>query len=47
MLALAPPSSSGTFSGAVANIDPTSPIVQRAFRACVSLEPTVGPRVAF
>lgn len=28
-------------------IDPSSPLVQKAFHACESLEPSFGPRVAF
>ena len=28
-------------------IDPTSPLVQSAFKVCQSLEPKVGPRIAF
>jgi hypothetical protein len=28
-------------------IDPASPLVQSAFKACESLEPKVGPRIAF
>jgi hypothetical protein len=30
-----------------ANIDPGSPLVQTAFKACQALEPEVGPRIAF
>jgi hypothetical protein len=28
-------------------IDPNSPLVQSAFKVCQSLEPKVGPRIAF
>jgi hypothetical protein len=40
------PDAQGIFpAGGMQGIDPQSPIVQRAFAACVSLEPKVGPRL--
>ena len=42
------PTGAGRFPpGAMAAIDVGSPLVQKAFKACVSLEPKVGPRVSF
>ena len=41
------PSSDGRFSPeSLAGIDPSSPFLTSAFKACASLEPTVGPRLA-
>ncbi len=40
------PNGRGMFPlGSIERIDPTSPLVQRAFKACQQLEPKVGPRL--
>jgi hypothetical protein len=40
------PNGQGFFAlGDMKGIDPSSPLVQRAFQACQSLEPKVGPRI--
>jgi hypothetical protein len=42
------PNSKGYFPpGAIKNVDPGSPLVIRAFRSCVSLQPKVGPHIEF
>ena len=40
------PTGQGTFPpGSLDGIDPSSPFVQQAFKACESLEPKRGPRL--
>jgi hypothetical protein len=42
------PSGSGLFAvGSLQRLDPSSPLFQAAFKACVSLEPKQGPRLEF
>jgi hypothetical protein len=42
------PDGDGRFPlGAISGLDPNSPPLQRAFNACQSLEPKVGPRISF
>jgi hypothetical protein len=43
-----PDPSGGSFApGSLGSIDPSAPLAQKAFKACASLEPTVGPRIRF
>jgi hypothetical protein len=40
------PNGEGRFPlGSLSELDPNSPLVQSAFKACESLEPKVGPRI--
>jgi hypothetical protein len=39
------PKGQGFAPGALGGMDPQSPFVQAAFKACQSLEPTFGPRI--
>jgi len=42
------PNGHGTFPlNSISGLDPNSPLLLRAFSACQSLEPKVGPRISF
>jgi hypothetical protein len=42
------PSGDGRFPrGSLDGIDPASPLLQKAFKGCESLEPRIGPRIGF